>query len=99
MTNIIAIQNEAVDPRIVERFIDQIGHGAFAAARKTREPNDASCMTIQPLAVLARDARGVPDNVSLLFLHASFVSRRCRRTHTNSPGARVAGSSRREKTG
>src|SRR6185312_16819409 len=47
MPYVVAIKDKAMDPRIVEQFIEEIGHGAFAAAREPRKPNDAALMTIQ----------------------------------------------------
>jgi hypothetical protein len=50
---------------LVEAAIDEIGNRALAAPRKAGEPDDATLMPVELLALRAGDARFMPDDVRL----------------------------------
>src|SRR4029079_2168179 len=73
MTNVVAVQQEAVNARLMKPLIHQVGYGALSRAGKAREPHHAAGMAVQPLALLAGDAVCVPNDLSFVIRHWSLV--------------------------
>ena len=67
--HVVAIEHETPHAALMQQPIDLVGHRALPAPRQAGEPNHAAFVPIQPLAVLARDAVGVPDDLGLILVH------------------------------
>jgi hypothetical protein len=73
VADVVSVEQAGVDSALVEDSVYRVGDGALATPTESREPNDATSVSHQSLAVGPGDLMFMPDDLSA-GVHGEFPS-------------------------